>query len=64
MKTILKAKTQTLVTTGEVLRDTRGNQYYLRGLHNNKLLVVSMGGRKLHMTAAPEQFGCFLAGGA
>ena len=60
MKTLLKAKTQTLVTTGEVLRDTRGHKYYLRGLHNNKLLVVSMDERKLYMTGKPEQFGCFL----
>lgn len=62
MKTIVKAKTQTPVTTGEIVRDTRGHKYYLRGLHNNKLLVVSMDERKMHMTARPEQFGCFLVG--
>lgn len=64
MKTVIKAKTQIPVSTGEVLRDTRGHRYYLRGLHNNKLLVVSMDGRKLHMTAAPQMFGCCLSGGA
>jgi len=64
MSNVIKAKTQTPVCTGEVLRDARGYKYYLRGFHNNKLLVVSMDGRKLHMTGKPEQFGCFLAGGA
>ena len=63
MKTIVKAKTQTPVTIGEVLSDARGRKMYLRGIHNNKLLVVSMDERKLHMTARPEQFGCFLVGG-
>jgi len=58
MKTLIKAKTQTLVTTGEVLSDASGRKMYLRGMHNNKLLVVSMDERKIHMTAKPEQFGC------
>jgi len=62
MKTIVKAKTQTPVTTGEILRDSSGRKMYLRGVHNNKLLVVSMDERKIHMTAHPEQFGCFLVG--
>jgi hypothetical protein len=57
---LIKAKTQTLVATGEILRDAQGRTYYLRGLHNNKLLVVSMDERKLHLSARPEQFGCFL----
>ena len=62
MKTIVKAKTQTPVTTGEILRDASGRKMYLRGVHNNKLLVVSMDERKIHMTARPEQFWCFLVG--
>jgi hypothetical protein len=52
MSDVIKAKTQTIVCTGEILRDTRGHKYYLRGFHNNKLLVVSMDERKLHMTGA------------
>jgi hypothetical protein len=62
MSTLIKAKTQTLVTTGEILSDASGRKMYLRGMHNNKLLVVSMDERKVHMTAKPEQFGCFLVG--
>jgi hypothetical protein len=58
MSTLIKAKTQTLVTTGEILSDASGRKMYLRGMHNNKLLVVSMDERKVHMTAKPEQFGC------
>lgn len=60
MSQVIKAKTQTLVSTGEILRDTRGCKYYLRGVHNNKLLVVSMDSRKIHMAAVPSQLGCFL----
>ena len=62
MPTLIHAKTQTLVTTGEILSDASGRKMYLRGMHNNKLLVVSMDERKIHMTAKPEQFGCFLVG--
>lgn len=62
MSTLIKAKTQTLVTTGEILSDASGRKMYLRGMHNNKLLVVTMDERKVHMTAKPEQFGCFLVG--
>jgi hypothetical protein len=64
MSDVIKAKTQTPVTTGEILRDASGRKMYLRGIHNNKLLVVSMDERKLHMTGKPEQFGCYLTGGA
>jgi len=48
------------VDTGEVLRDGRGRRYYLRGVHNNKVLVTSMDEQKLMVTAAPQLFNCFL----
>ena len=62
MSTLIKAKTQTPVTTGEILSDVSGRKMYLRGVHNNKLLVVTMDERKIHITAKPEQFECFLVG--
>ena len=46
--------------TGEVVRDGRGRRYYVSHVHNNKVAVVSMDGRKLHMTADPRLFGCYL----
>jgi hypothetical protein len=64
MKTLMKAKTQTLVATGEIVRDRRGWRYYVSHIHNNKIAVVSMDERKIHMTAPPEQFGCYLTGDA
>ena len=42
MKTLMHAKSKKPVDTGEVLRDGRGRRYYLRGVHNNKVLVTSM----------------------
>lgn len=57
---LLRAKTQTPVTTGEVVKDKRGHRYYLRSIHNNKLDVVSMDERRLHLTAKPEVFNCYL----
>lgn len=60
MKTLMKAKTQVPVSTGEIVRDQRGWRYYVSHIHNNKIAVVSMDERKIHMTAAPEQFGCYL----
>ena len=60
MKTLMHALSKKPVDTGEVLRDGRGRRYYLRGVHNNKILVTSMDERKLMVTAAPQQFNCFL----
>ena len=60
MNVVRRAKTQTPVCTGEILRDNRGCRYYMRGIHNNKLMVVSMDERKIHMTVAPAQFSCYL----
>jgi|TARA_Y100000356_G_scaffold19966_1_gene14197 hypothetical protein len=60
MKTLMHAKSKQPVDTGEVLRDGRGRRYYLRGVHNNKVLVTSMDEQKLLVTAKPEVFNCFL----
>lgn len=60
MKTLVRAKTQKPVDTGEVVSDNRGRRYYVSHVHNNKVAVVSMDGRKLHVTAPPQKFGCFL----
>jgi hypothetical protein len=60
MKTLMHAKSKKPVDTGEVLRDDRGRRYYLRGVHNNKVLVTSMDERKVMVTAAPQVFNCFL----
>jgi len=60
MKTLVRAKSQCPVDTGEVVRDNRGRRYYVSHVHNNKVAVVSMDGRNLHMTAAPQVFGCYL----
>jgi hypothetical protein len=60
MKTLMHALSKKPVDTGEVLRDNRGRRYYLRGVHNNKILVTSMDEQKLMVTAAPQQFNCFL----
>ena len=60
MKTLMHVLSKKPVDTGEVLRDGRGRRYYLRGVHNNKILVTSMDERKLMVTAAPQQFNCFL----
>lgn len=60
MKTLMRAKTQTPVATGEVVRDGRGRRYYVSHVHNNKVAVVSMDERKLHITAKPEVFSCYL----
>lgn len=60
MKTIIRAKTRTPVYIGEVVSDNRGRRYYVSHVHNNKLAVVSMDGRKLHITADPVVFNCYL----
>ena len=60
MKTLMHAKSKKPLDTGEVLRDGRGRRYYLRGVHNNKVLVTSMDEQKLMVTAAPQLFNCFL----
>ena len=60
MKTLVRAKTQKPVDIGEVVIDNRGRRYYVSHVHNNKVAVVSMDERKIHMTARPEQFGCYL----
>lgn len=60
MKTLIRAKTQKPVDTGEVVIDNRGHRYYVSHVHNNKVAVVSMDGRKLHMTADPRVFNCYL----
>ena len=59
MKTLVRAKTQCPVETGEVVRDNRGRRYYVSHIHNNKVAVVSMDGRNIHMTAAPQTFNCY-----
>ena len=60
MKTLMHAKSKKPVDTGEVLRDNRGRRYYLRGIHNNKVLVTSMDEQRLMVTAAPQTFNCFI----
>ena len=60
MKTLVRAKTQKPVDTGEVVSDNRGRRYYVSHVHNNKVAVVSMDGRNLHMTADPRVFNCYL----
>jgi len=60
MKTLVRAKNQKPVDTGEVVSDSRGRRYYVSHVHNNKVAVVSMDGRKLHVTAPPQKFGCYL----
>ena len=60
MKTLRHAISKKPVDTGEVLRDNRGRCYYLRAIHNNKILVTSMDEQKLMVTAAPQAFNCFL----
>ena len=60
MKTLIRAKTQKPVDTGEVVSDNRGRRYYVSHVHNNKVAVVSIDGRKLHMTADPRVFNCYL----
>jgi len=57
---LMRAKTQTPVGTGDILRDSHGRRYYLRAIHNNKVQVVSMDERRMHVTARPETFICFL----
>jgi len=57
---LMRAKTQTPVGTGDILRDSHGRRYYLRAIHNNKVQVVSMDERRMHVTARPETFNCFL----
>lgn len=61
MKTLMRAKTKQPVLTGEMVRDSRGRRYYVSHVHNNKVAVVSMDERKLHITAKPEVFDCFLS---
>lgn len=60
MKTLIRAKTQKPVDTGEIVSDNRGRRYYVSHVHNNKVAVVSIDGRKLHMTADPRVFNCYL----
>jgi hypothetical protein len=60
MKTLMHAKSKKPVDTGEVLSDNRGRRYYLRGIHNNKVLVTSMDEQRLMVTAAPQTFNCFI----
>ena len=59
MKTLVRAKTQKPVDTGEVVIDNRGRRYYVSHVHNNKVAVVSMDGRNIRMTAAPQIFNCY-----
>ena len=61
MKKLVRAKTQQPVLTGEVVRDSRGRRYYVSHVHNNRVAVVSMDEHKLHVTAKPEVFDCFLS---
>ena len=60
MKTLMHAKSKQPVETGQILRDGRGRRYYLRGVHNNKVMVTSMDEQKLMVTAPPQMFNCFL----
>ena len=60
MQTLRHAKSKNPVGTGEILRDNRGRRYYLRGIHNNKVLVTSLDEQRLMFSAPPQTFNCFL----
>jgi len=60
MKTLVRVKTQCPVTTGEVVKDNRGRRYFVSHIHNNKVGVVSMDGKRLSMVADPRLFNCYL----